>query len=813
MLRTTLRALVVALALVLLPFATPAHAATDVVRGLDVHFDVSADGTVHARYEIDWDFGQTGRRGIEFDLVTAEVWELDPSLHAVYDITDVEVSSPTGAPATFTQTDRTDGDGRRHTSLRIGDPDRALDTSRETYVISYAMAGGLRTFDGVPELHLDVTSDDYPAIERFSVTIDAAAGDVPRARCLAGPRECGADVAGGAAMLTGTDVASGETITAVAELPAAQRGAEPRLQERQLRAPLELASETLVEIRRDGSADFTQRTTYALPDGAQRVRHSLPVRRGATWVRDRLFDVTDFDAATADGTPLTHRTSTTGRSRSDVTLAHDVEFPADHGGQIEMVSTWSVAGTVEADGDTARFAWPLGTSIVASTPTSGSITRRAPGAIDDVGCEWRGPQDVACLDGAMIDGASATLTWEQEVLPDRRNQWMVVELPAASVADVAATTGLSRDSILVTAAIAVVVGAIASFLFMARIGAAVGRVRIGTKDQHYADAPPGETGRDVSDAPFQGQVPVRFQPPAADVARAGFVLDRRFDGRHTAATLVQMAVAGSVRLGTEPFAVAKLDGDRATSKVEWALFRRATTNLTDRLTKNRMQLMNAEVEKEFRQVALVAHFRRGNKQKTTATRVFHVAAGRALPALALGMFLAGVPPMFPALVAIAALLFLRGLITGAAEPTYALNADGTALRQQVLGFRTYIRTAEADQLAYEADRDVYRRYLPWAVLFGETKRWTKVCEQLAEAGRIPRLDTSFMPGVASAAVVGRRIRRMDSRLHNTLTTRQSATRGPGISGGSGGFRSGGRSGFGGGSRGGSGGGGSSGRSW
>ena len=145
---------------------------------------------------------------------------------------------------------------------------------------------------------------------------------------------------------------------------------------------------------------------------------------------------------------------------------------------------------------------------------------------------------------------------------------------------------------------------------------------------------------------------------------------------------------------------------------------------------------------------------------------------------------------------------LRGLVrSGARAP---LTAEGTALRDQVRGFRTYLATAEAKQLDFEADQDIFRRYLPWAVLFGLTKRWTKVCEELAEAGLIPPLDTSFAGGVSTAQLTSS-LSSLQARASSAgLTSPSSGSSSSGGSGGSSGFSSGG---------GGSGGGGTSAGSW
>jgi uncharacterized membrane protein len=56
---------------------------------------------------------------------------------------------------------------------------------------------------------------------------------------------------------------------------------------------------------------------------------------------------------------------------------------------------------------------------------------------------------------------------------------------------------------------------------------------------------------------------------------------------------------------------------------------------------------------------------------------------------------------------------------------------GTAALAQTQGFRLYLETAKADQLRFEEGEDLFSRYLPFAVAFGLTGRWTRAFAQLA----------------------------------------------------------------------------------
>ena len=63
------------------------------------------------------------------------------------------------------------------------------------------------------------------------------------------------------------------------------------------------------------------------------------------------------------------------------------------------------------------------------------------------------------------------------------------------------------------------------------------------------------------------------------------------------------------------------------------------------------------------------------------------------------------------------------------------TAQGSAALEQARGFELYLRTAEKEQLRFEEGVDIFSRYLPYAMIFGVTHRWTKLFAQLGAEGR------------------------------------------------------------------------------
>jgi uncharacterized membrane protein len=86
-------------------------------------------------------------------------------------------------------------------------------------------------------------------------------------------------------------------------------------------------------------------------------------------------------------------------------------------------------------------------------------------------------------------------------------------------------------------------------------------------------------------------------------------------------------------------------------------------------------------------------------------------------------------PLLPIVITVA--VVRRKLRRGQRTP------EGRAVCDQVEGFRTYLATAEADQLRFEEGEDIFSRYLPWAIMFDLAERWAKVCADLVALGRVP----------------------------------------------------------------------------
>lgn len=173
--------LVLLLGGLLLGFGAGSAAAKDAERisSYDVAIEVRPNATLHLREEIVYDFGTTERHGIIRDIPVREPY--DDERDRVYRVTNLSVSSPSGAPADLAESHSGD-----MLSLRVGDPDRTI-TGAQTYVFEYDLEGALNAFDSHDELYWDAVGDGWAVpIDRATASVQTP-GTISRVACFAGP--------------------------------------------------------------------------------------------------------------------------------------------------------------------------------------------------------------------------------------------------------------------------------------------------------------------------------------------------------------------------------------------------------------------------------------------------------------------------------------------------------------------------------------------------------------------------------------------------------------------------------------------------
>ncbi len=570
------------------------------------------------------------------------------------------------------------------------------------------------------------------------------------------------------------------------------------------------------DLQKDGVLSVQETIDWRFGDSSGRhgIKRDLVTREKYDDTSDAVYGVSNIKVSSPDGVPTQYSTDTSETDKGRNTFLE--------------IKIGDPNKTISAATATYVISYDV-TGAMRTSPGYDELFWDAPGfgfdaAISDLSVQATvpgGAQETSCFYGAP---GSTTVCPTNRSTSAGVAQFGVPSLPAQESLSfgVKIKSGLVTDNAphLEPDASALSTGAKAGLAGVGVLGAGllVGSPLVGMawwrkngRDQRYAGLAPGTV-------PLAGQpftvvgndpdipIPVSFSPPKIPIAEAGLLADGQVDTRETAATIIDLAVRGALRVeseGEQDFRVTLLDPSRATAPHEMVLLTQlfggdppgATKDLSARgtLTAAHKAMQTSVIN----QVASRGWFRKVPSATAAGSFGFGLVALVVFFAFQAGSWLLlALVPLLPVVITIA--VIRRKLRRGQRTP------DGRAVCDQIEGFRTYLATAEANQLKFEEGEDIFSRYLPWAIIFELADRWADICQQLVAMGRLP--DTapywyagSYNMGYFNAAF-----------LTSSLST--AATPAPSTSGSSGtGF--GGGSSFGGGGFSGGGGGGGGGGSW
>jgi uncharacterized membrane protein YgcG len=473
------------------------------------------------------------------------------------------------------------------------------------------------------------------------------------------------------------------------------------------------------------------------------------------------------------------------------------------------VITCSVKGAMRTFSGYDEFYWDATGSDWKAPMTDVSVKATVPGGAQELSC-FAGPvqSDQPCTSDDISSGVAS---FSQNSLPAGQGLTIGVKIKPGLITDNA--PHLEPDGSKLSA------GEKAGLLALAGVGAAslIGSPIVGTlwwrkngRDQRYAGLAPGTVPLPGQQAPVVPSdpdlpIPVAFTPPRIPVAEAGLLIDGQVDTRETAATIIDLAVKGALTVqseGKKDFQVTLIDPNRATAPHEMVLLTelfggRPPGAVEDLSKQGSLTSAHQAMQKSVRnQVASRGWFRKVPSTAATSGFGFGIVVFAVFLGFTLGaVFLLALVPLLPILLTFAIVRFKlrRGQRT----------ADGRAVCDQVEGFKTYLATAEADQIRFEEGEDIFSKYLPWAIAFELADRWAKICGDLVAMGRLPNETPYWYIGSYNMAAFN------TGFLTSSLAT--AAAPAPSSSAGGTGF--GGGSSFGGGGFSGGGGGGGGGGSW
>jgi hypothetical protein len=227
---------------------------------------------------------------------------------------------------------------------------------------------------------------------------------------------------------------------------------------------------------------------------------------------------------------------------------------------------------------------------------------------------------------------------------------------------------------------------------------------------------------------------VEFQPPP-DVrpGLVGTLIDEQANVLDVTATVIDLAVRGYLRIeeipkegwfGSADWRIVPL---KPADDGLLAFETRLLTAMTGR-TDNRLSVVarDAALDLQLVQADLYNEVvsRRWFRGRPDEVRRVWYFLGGLLTALGVGLTFVLARWTTFGLAGLAAIV--SGLVLVVAAPRMpARTGRGSATLARTLGFRAYIRTAEVEQIRFEEREQVFSRYLPYAMVFGETERWAK----------------------------------------------------------------------------------------
>jgi uncharacterized protein (TIGR04222 family) len=564
-------------------------------------------------------------------------------------------------------------------------------------------------------------------------------------------------------------------------------------------------------VQPSGVVKVKETITYRFGDNSGRhgIERFLVTREPYDETQDAVYQITNISVTSPDdvATQFSSRTDEAKGGREEqLRLRIGDPDRTISAPTATYVISYDLAGAMRTSGSYDEFYWDATGLDWTASIKQVTVWIAVPGGVQDTTCTY-GPVNSTDQCAAKIVDGKAQYT--QSNLAPGEGLTVSAKIKAGLVAD--NKPHLEPDGSKLSSGErvgAIVLGAVALLITVGSPLVGVLWWRKNGRDQRYAGLPPGTVplaGQEAQVVPNDPDIPipVAFSPPKIPVAEAGLLMDGQVDSRETAATIIDLAVRGAVKvqsLGKDDFQVILVDPNRAAAPHEMVLLNSLFGGdppgaVRDLSEKGSLASAHEAMRNSVRnQVTERGWFR---KVPSVAARSvsFGVIAIAVFAAFAVGAWiLLLLIPLLPIIITVAVIRFKlrRGQRT----------ADGRAVCDQVEGFKTYLATAEADQLKFEEGEDIFSKYLPWAIIFNLADRWAKICADLVAMGRLPDVVPYWFVGNYHLAAFNTSF--LTSSLTSAATPLPAAgSSGTGFGGGSsfsgGGFSGGGGGGGGGGS--------------
>ena len=501
-----------------------------------------------------------------------------------------------------------------------------------------------------------------------------------------------------------------------------------------------LSYDVAMHVAADGSMTVTERIVY---DFAFTLHHGIfrDIPNHLTYDNryDREYPIQVLSVTASPGTPSQYQTEQNGSIYRIKIGDPDRTIMGIH----TYTITYRVRGAVNHFAEHDELYWNVTGNQwqVPIRKVHASVT--IPGDIQRVAC-FAGPfrSSLPCAQAAFLGG---TATFTATNLGDYEGMTVVVGFPTGLVQN---TGPILKERWTLGRAFALTpVTGIVAVLLLALLLFGVGRLAWRTGRDRRAvgsavDAAFATPGRDEQPVPLleHGATPVEYAPPDGILpGQVGTLVDEIANPLDVSATIVDLAVRGYLKIEEIP---------------KEGLFGRPDWKLTllksegEGLLPYESELLNglfedgSEVELSSLKRKFVARL---NKVQSA---LYDDAVGRGwftsrpdqvrfrwrrigVIALIVGAGLVYVAARFTHLGLVALPFLIAGIVLlFAANRMPRRTPAGTGMVRRVFGFRTYIETAEAQEMRFQEKENIFSKYLPYAIVFGCTEKWAKAFEQL-----------------------------------------------------------------------------------
>jgi uncharacterized protein (TIGR04222 family) len=454
---------------------------------------------------------------------------------------------------------------------------------------------------------------------------------------------------------------------------------------------------------------------------------------------DRVYPLTVVSVSASPGTPAQYSVETDGDDKRIKIGDPDQTITGAH----TYVITYRVRGALNAFSDHDELVWnAVGTEWPVAVHNA-SATVHAPAAIPLVGCaSGQFGSNFPC-DTASSNGSTATFA--KAVLEPYEGMTFTVAIPKGAVPEPRPILE-ERFNLASAFRVTPATGGLAGAMLAVLVGIVVFLIWKFGRDRRYAgsavDAAYGTAGGPEVGAPLrEAETPVEFVPPDdLRPGQLGTLIDFVANPLDVTATIIDLAVRGYLK-------IEEVDKAWYQRKHDWKLIKldkqdslhRYERTLYDGLFKSGDEVLLSDLHNTFaermksvqKQLMDDAMAKGWFSRRPGTVKGWFVALGVLVLALGIGLTILLATTTHAGLVGIP--LAVGGLVMiFGARWMPRRTAKGYAALRHAEGFKRFIDESEKRRAEFAEKKNLFSEYLPYAVVFGATKKWAHAFADLGD---------------------------------------------------------------------------------